>query len=318
MLEYKRIKSLYIELQKTLFQSASSAKTFQMTLEMNDELVQHKAVLSKIKTMKIEAKQMPAKTGFQDLMTLSPVLLKEFKSPENGNVSGALFLDDNRLLLSARSQPVCYLTDENGQVLQKITFEMETFNMDFLNPNQVIVSFQNKNILQKLNTTDMKLGEKINLSFPGRGVSCRGNFAYVASSSHIHRVDLQGHNDDKIIADGNNPWHVKVKDDDTVLYTEYTGGTMNSVSGSVQNFKYKNDKLSNPFGLGVDRQGNAYIAGYSSRNVHQVSADGQKHRIILTQNDGIRSPVCLEFKPKSDIFLVYCHGDQNVRLYEMR
>ena len=33
-----------------------------MTLEINDELVQHKKALGKIKTMEIKAKQMPAQT----------------------------------------------------------------------------------------------------------------------------------------------------------------------------------------------------------------------------------------------------------------
>ena len=189
--------------------------------------------------------------------------------------------------------------------------------MEFLSPNQVIISFEGQNVLQKLDTTDMKLGEKINLSFHGNGVSCRGNFAYVAASSQIHRVDLQGHQD-TVIAEGNDSYHVKVKDDDTVLFTKYFGNSVHSISGSVQNFQYQNDKLSHPFGLGVDRQGNAYVAGHVSHNVHQLSTDGQKHRIILTQNDGINQPHCLEFQPNSDIFLLYCSWDRKLRLYEMR
>ena len=99
--------------------------------------------------------------------------------------------------------------------------------MDFITPNQVIISFEGQKCLQKLNTTDMKLREKINLSFPGYGVSCRGNLAYVASLSKIHRVDLQGHKD-TVIAEGNGSYHVKVKDDDTVLYTKYSGVTTNN------------------------------------------------------------------------------------------
>ena len=69
-----------------MLQTASSVKTFHLTLEMNSELVEQKTVLEQIATVKVE--DIPIQTLFKDismqvqarckdLMTASPVLLRE-------------------------------------------------------------------------------------------------------------------------------------------------------------------------------------------------------------------------------------------------
>jgi DNA-binding beta-propeller fold protein YncE len=67
---------------------------------------------------------------------------------------------------------------------------------------------------------------------------------------------------------------------------------------------YSSPKLSNPRGIDVDMEGNIYIVGLSSNNIHQITSEGKHIRTISTTDFGISSPWILRFKPKSAVFLL--------------
>ena len=73
------------------------------------------------------------------------------------------------------------------------------------------------------------------------------------------------------------------------------------MSGSVQNFHYQNDKLREPFGLGVDAKGMRML---------QDTFPTMCIRCRLTDR--------ITDAWNSDIFLVCCFRDRIVRLYGMR
>jgi hypothetical protein len=60
--------------------------------------------------------------------------------------------------------------------------------------------------------------------------------------------------------------------------------------------------LSNSRGIDVDVEGNIYIVGYSSNNIHQITSEGEHIRTISTTDLGILEPWVLRFKPSSAVF----------------
>jgi hypothetical protein len=67
------------------------------------------------------------------------------------------------------------------------------------------------------------------------------------------------------------------------------------------NFTNSSPKLSNPRGIDVDMEGNIYIVGLSSNNIHQITSEGKHIRTISTTDFGISEPWVLRFKPNSAI-----------------
>ena len=69
-------------------------------------------------------------------------------------------------------------------------------------------------------------------------------------------------------------------------------------------FTYSSPTLSNPRGIDVDVDGNIYIVGYKSDNIHQITSEGKHVRTISTTDFGISEPWVLRFKPNSAVFLL--------------
>ncbi|CAC5407033.1 unnamed protein product [Mytilus coruscus] len=95
------------------------------------------------------------------------------------------------------------------------------------------------------------------------------------------------------------------------------GDGVNSVSRIVRDttmFTYTNAQLSNPRGLGTDFEGNIYIAGSSSNNIHHITNDEKVIRIIPIGTFGLQSPWTIRFAPNSDMFVVTCSSSEKVVL----
>jgi hypothetical protein len=69
-------------------------------------------------------------------------------------------------------------------------------------------------------------------------------------------------------------------------------------------FTYSSPTLINPRGIDVDVEGNVYIVGHGSNNIHQITSEGKHIRTISTTDFGISSTWVLRFKPKSTVFLL--------------
>ncbi|KAL3836118.1 hypothetical protein ACJMK2_021569 [Sinanodonta woodiana] len=83
-------------------------------------------------------------------------------------------------------------------------------------------------------------------------------------------------------------------------------------------YRYKDKDLKHPHGVGVDQQGNMYVLGWGSNNLHQVSPEGVCIRVITS---GIpHNPRYICFTESRDMFLI-THGrffSEEVSLYRLK
>ena len=56
--------------------------------------------------------------------------------------------------------------------------------------------------------------------------------------------------------------------------------------GGVTQFKYSSQELRGPRSVSTDMHGNIYVCGFSSKNIHQISNDGNIVRIIPSSDFG--------------------------------
>ena len=62
--------------------------------------------------------------------------------------------------------------------------------------------------------------------------------------------------------------------------------------------------LSSVHDISVDKDGNVYVVGFYSNNVVVISPDGQRHRQLLSSEDGMRNPRVLDYDKSTNRLLV--------------
>lgn len=100
-------------------------------------------------------------------------------------------------------------------------------------------------------------------------------------------------------------------------YIHADNAKIDYVVGNTTKFTYKHDKRVSPRGIGMDFAGNIYIAGYSSKNIHQITNEGQLIRIIPAESVGLVNPWTIRFAPHSNKFIVSCNSSGKAVLCEI-
>ncbi|XP_060572458.1 uncharacterized protein LOC132730518 [Ruditapes philippinarum] len=152
--------------------------------------------------------------------------------------------------------------------------------------NKVAVTFPNLKIIRLMkfskhmtvtNTEDIKVGK-----------GCRG----VAYSNN------------KLIVSYTRPATVKILD--------MSGLTFDGKAKAI----YKDDQLDTPCQLTVDRSGAVFVCGSLSHNIHQLSPDLTKVKILLDREQGIECPVGVSYyQNKNRLYVCQTLGD--IKVYDL-
>ncbi|XP_063397678.1 uncharacterized protein LOC134682001 [Mytilus trossulus] len=79
--------------------------------------------------------------------------------------------------------------------------------------------------------------------------------------------------------------------------------TCSNLQGGIK-WKFKLKTFTVPRGITVDNNGRVYVSGYWTSNVIVISPDGSKHRVLLSQQNGINKPQSLFFDRINNKLLV--------------
>ena len=83
-------------------------------------------------------------------------------------------------------------------------------------------------------------------------------------------------------------------------------------------YQYKDPEMSYPEGLCVDDEENITVCGRDSHNVHVVTAEGEKHCILLSTRDGIKYPYSVAYRYEDDTMIVGCYENDNMFMVRHR
>ncbi|CAG2254017.1 TRIM56 [Mytilus edulis] len=210
------------------------------------------------------------------------------------NDTSAVFIAGYLVITSVHKRNVAkYSLD--GQFVDSLTVEQSPKDIAQVDQTQVAISIY---------------------SIPVSGLCCvEGNSLIVSGGSTLTWVSSKGEIVKQNPTRGNS-FYVSTSDMKDCIYGDGSD-SVSCVVGDTIKFTYTNEHLSYPRGIGIDFDGNIYIAGYSSKNIHQITDNGTLLRIIPVATFGIHHPWTIRFAPNSNKFVITCSASGKVVLCEI-
>ncbi|XP_060602472.1 uncharacterized protein LOC132755566 [Ruditapes philippinarum] len=196
--------------------------------------------------------------------------------------------------------------------------------------NKVAITFSDLGIIKLItfskcitvtNTEDIKVGVDC------RGVAYSNNkliVSYTTRPATVKILDMSGkvlktfgkdHNGKYLFA---HPHYLTISANNTVIYVSDLGN--NCVIGLTFDGKvkaiYKDDQLLWPHQLTVDRSGAVFVCGSLSHNIHQLSSDLTKVKIVTDEEQGIKSPAGVAYCQNNNRLYV-SHSADHIKVYDL-
>ncbi|XP_053386352.1 uncharacterized protein LOC128550733 [Mercenaria mercenaria] len=238
--------------------------------------------------------------------------------------SSLCLLNENTLLATdygSCSLIIFKITKTTSQCYDTIKTLSIPWDITKVADNKVAVTFPNERLLgEKMielitfsDSMSVVDSHYISVSQPYYGIAYSNKTLIVSNeeNENVQILDMSGHIIKTIGKDHNGkplftaPIHLAVSPDNKTIYvSDWDRHTVTSITfdGKIKAI-YKDDKLAQPSQLTVDDSGTVYVCGSASHNVHQLSSDLTKVKILLNESHGMNRPVSV----------AYCKG--NNRLY---
>ena len=192
--------------------------------------------------------------------------------------------------------------NENYVYLSSLSLPKELSDITSMEQDTVAVASFGSNDIYLININTMTLTKTIKVSTTLHGLQyVEGEFisAYNGTLAWLSATGLQ-------LRESKNhthAWFVRSLDKNSYI----CGDGIHAISHTKderKQFTYSSPTLAYPRGIDVDVEGNVYIVGHASNNIHQITSEGKHIRTISTTDFGIWEPWVLRFKPKSTVFLL--------------
>ena len=250
---------------------------------------------------------------------------------ETPHITDCTFLANGNILLCDYWNKKMKLLDSDMVVKKSLKLSDWPWNVAAVSENEAIITFgdETNNDLQYINThPDLKLGNKITLPdkcYALQVVNGEIYTCYHKGSGHdeIWKLDRTGNIISKVVltqirsgmslylglclTDSNPRVYLTDFYNDRVTCFQLDDGKMV--------YQYEDKKLVGPYGIYVDSVGNSFVCGTGSHNVVVITADGRKHRELLTNTDIF--PKCVDYRPEDNTLIVGCERNSKLFLYTL-
>ena len=257
-----------------------------------------------------------AKRNIKDITTSSG------ESAEDSNnccFSGCTYITHDRIILADWNNNCLKLFDKNHILVSRLDFESNPWDVKRLDDSKVvttvpseervyIISYNNQ-CLQMVTSFPTEgecwgitpIGDKFVVTCdPWSKTPCLKVFTQTGKQTAFFQKDSHG---DMLFRCAQ---HITANSLDNILYvSDSRQHTLLAITmkGTIV-FRYRHEKLEHPTGVAIDNQGNLYVCGKDSNNVHQISKHGKFLRILFSKKDDLTSPRGICFQPDGDRILV--------------
>lgn len=229
----------------------------------------------------------------------------------------ACFLPDNTLLLAGYQEKTLYVCNKNGKECKRIRVANFPGGVALYNNSCALVSAWQHGI-QRIDLKTQKASDKIKLRGECSAIATYANKICIKNSDeHLTVIDLYG----KILTKMPtmfNPWEIYLTNTGCVYYSNLQNNDVHCVFPDGSNYiTYSCPELMDPAGLAVDNQECLYISGSRSNNIHRISGDRERKEIVLSSEDGLRSPSGMAFNRQTDELLIVNEEFSSIRIYRV-
>jgi hypothetical protein len=245
--------------------------------------------------------------------------LKQKININGRNIRGCSLLPDGRMVLSCYGTNTISFINKEGVESFKIGKDKTgagTYDTIYIKDNNsVAVSSGDQGVNRCINIINIESKEvmtTISMDTGIYGMAVRGRTIYYCTGNKgLKMQNLSDQSVSKIINSDISYIYCLTTLEDKLYYTGCNSDTVTCCDlHDTTQWEFKDKRiLEDPRGISVDNNGNVYVVGCISDNVVVFSPDGQRHRHMLSSEDGLVSPRVLDYEKSTNMLLVVNQGE---------
>ncbi|XP_060606591.1 uncharacterized protein LOC132758899 [Ruditapes philippinarum] len=249
------------------------------------------------------------------------------------NVSSLLVLSEHTLLTSdwyTKSLVIYKQEQPDQESFTEFKFDKYPHGLTKITDYKVVVTFPDDRKIRLITfSKDMKI---LNITeIPGNG-HCRG---IVYSNNHlvvsywnpscVKILNMSGKivksfdNENNCQNLFSNPLYLTVSPDNTMIYVsdcDKNTVTCLTFDGMLKSI-YKDEKLNYPHQLAVDDFGSVCVCGQDSNNIHQLSRNLNKVKILIDKSHGINTPTSIAYCQNTKRLFVGMDCNRKIKIFNV-
>ena len=253
--------------------------------------------------------------GISALMSVDNIqlTLKQKIKIKGTIIRGCSLLPEGKMVLSCyNANIVRFINNEGAELFQigKNKTGSRTYDTVYVkDANSVVVSSgrENYSCITIIDIERREVMSTISMDTLIFGMAIRGRTIYYCTlDKGIMMLNLSDKSVSDIINSNMTGVYYVATSGEKLYYSNCNSHTVTccDLHGTTQ-WEFKDERVMQcPLGIAVDNDGNVYVVGYNSNNVVVFSPDGQRHRQLLSDMDGILNPAVLDYDKSTNKLLV--------------
>jgi DNA-binding beta-propeller fold protein YncE len=239
--------------------------------------------------------------------------LKQKINTKGSKIRGCSLLPGGRMVLSCYSaHTVSFINKEGVEYFQLGEDKTGSCTYDtayIKDNNSVVVSsgVGNNRCITMIDIESQAVKATISMDTDIFGMAVRGRTIYYCTGNkQLKMLSLSDKSVSDIINSDMSNFYYVATFGDKLYYTSWNTHTVTccDLHGTTQ-WEFNDERvLRCPLGISVGNDGNVYVVGFHSQNVVVISPDGQRHRQLLSDKDGLVNPRLLDFDKSTNRLLV--------------
>jgi hypothetical protein len=228
-------------------------------------------------------------------------------------ITGCSLLTDGRMVLTSYIQNIVRFIKKDGtQSFQIGVDKTKSGTCDtvyIIDNNSVAVSSggEGNRCITIIDIEKEEVKTTISMDTSIYSMAVRGRtIYYCAGNKGLKMINLSNKSVSDIINSKMSSFDYVATCRDKLYYTTYNTHTVTccDLLGTTQ-WEFNDQRvLRGPCGISVDNEGNVYVVGDCSTNVVVISSDGQRHRQLLSNKDGLVIPIVLDYNRSTNRLFV--------------
>jgi DNA-binding beta-propeller fold protein YncE len=239
--------------------------------------------------------------------------LKQKINTKGTSMRGCCLLTDGRMVLSSYYDIIVRFINKDGVELFQICRDKTgsgTYDTVYIKDNNSVAVSSGDGVNRCIIIIDIEKKEimkTISMDTKIYSMAVRGRtIYYCAGNKGLKMINLSNKSVSDIINSKMSSFDYVATCRDKLYYTTYNTHTVTccDLLGTTQ-WEFNDQRvLRGPCGISVDNEGNVYVVGDCSTNVVVISSDGQRHRQLLSNKDGLVIPIVLDYNRSTNRLFV--------------
>ncbi|XP_069139351.1 LOW QUALITY PROTEIN: uncharacterized protein [Argopecten irradians] len=221
-------------------------------------------------------------------------------------LTGGTFTDNNELLITDYSNFRLLLFDDKYSYKRRYKFDGQPTDIARgSSSDEILVAVNENSILRcTLRNGQLSVITKIRAPPGTSGIAVHADNILASSSGSVEIMSVDGKVTKSMKKDESYTYLVVSTSNSTIYHSDSNDVVCRRLDSDTVLYRYSDPGLSDPVGIGLDQDHNVYVCGFGSRNVHLVSPDGSRGRVLLPKLSDITRPWCIVVHPTKQEFVV--------------